>query len=44
MPPAGVAVVKVREQEAQEIAGPDQTCTHLINTRASHGVLMRKLF
>lgn len=37
MPLAGVTVVKVREQEAQEIAGPDQTCRHLINTEASNG-------
>lgn len=37
MPLAGVTVVKVREQEAQEISGPDQTCKHLINTEASSG-------
>lgn len=36
MPLAGVTVVKVREQEAQETAGPDQTCRHLINTKASN--------
>lgn len=44
MPLAGVAVVKVKEQEAQEIAGPDQTCTRLMNTRASNGVIMCELF
>lgn len=37
MPLAGVTVVKVREQEAQEIEGPDQTCRHLLNTEASDG-------
>lgn len=35
-----VAGVKVREQEAQETSGPDQTCKGFIAAKETNGVFM----
>lgn len=34
------AMVKVREQEARGISGPDQTCKHFMGAHKSMGVCM----